>query len=40
MTGGKVRTADGAIDYTLKLPKTMGGTGEVGANPESLFAAG
>ncbi len=38
---GRVRTADGAIDLALSMPKELGGSGRPGAtNPEQLFAAG
>lgn len=37
---GHVKSADGAIDIDLIKPKEMGGTGKVGANPETLFASG
>lgn len=36
---GHVKSADGAVDLQLVLPKEMGGPGG-GANPETLFAAG
>jgi Ohr subfamily peroxiredoxin len=36
---GHVKSDDGRIDMDLRLPKSMGGTGE-GSNPEQLFAAG
>src|SRR5271169_498723 len=43
VTGGRVaghgRTADGALEVDLRLPKEMGGDGE-GTNPEELFAVG
>jgi len=38
--GGSVKSEDGVIDYKLELPKALGGAGNVGANPESLFASG
>ena len=37
---GKAKSSDGALDVKLVKPKEMGGTGEVGTNPEQLFAAG
>jgi Ohr subfamily peroxiredoxin len=43
VTGGRAqghgRTADGALDVQLRLPKEMGGE-EQGTNPEELFAVG
>ena len=43
VTGGRVaghgRTADGALEVDLRLPKEMGGDGG-GTNPEQLFAIG
>jgi len=38
--GGTVKSEDGVIKYKLELPKSLGGAGNVGANPESLFASG
>ncbi|AQS41217.1 MAG: Peroxiredoxin, Ohr subfamily [Candidatus Tokpelaia hoelldobleri] len=37
---GRVHSEDGAVDLPLVMPKAMGGPGEVGANPETLFACG
>ncbi len=37
--GGHVKSADGALEFSLAIPKEMGGSGE-GANPEQLFALG
>ena len=37
---GSARTEDGTVDVKLTVPKEMGGSGEAGANPEKLFAAG
>ncbi|MEV7045035.1 organic hydroperoxide resistance protein [Amycolatopsis sp. NPDC051061] len=37
---GEVRTADGALDEVLAVPKEMGGPGGDKTNPEQLFAAG
>lgn len=37
---GRVHSADGAVDLPLIMPKEMGGSGEKGANPETLFACG
>jgi lipoyl-dependent peroxiredoxin len=43
VTGGRAegrgRTADGALEVDLRLPKEMGGEGG-GTNPEELFAVG
>jgi Ohr subfamily peroxiredoxin len=42
-TGGRnghVTTDDGALDLQLTLPKSLGGAGGPGANPEQLFACG
>jgi Ohr subfamily peroxiredoxin len=42
-TGGRdghARSDDGALDIKLVTPKELGGKGEVGTNPEQLFAAG
>jgi lipoyl-dependent peroxiredoxin len=42
VTGGRAghgRSADGALDVDLRLPKEMGGEGG-GTNPEELFAVG
>ena len=36
---GHVRTADGALDVDMTMPKELGGAGR-GVNPELLFAAG
>ena len=36
---GHVSTADRAIDFEMRAPKELGGSGE-GLNPEQLFAAG
>jgi Ohr subfamily peroxiredoxin len=38
--GGNVKSDDGIIDFNLTVPKTMGGDGARGTNPEQLFAAG
>lgn len=38
--GGNVKSDDGIIDLNLTVPKTMGGDGKAGSNPEQLFAAG
>ena len=35
-----VSTDDGKINFELSIPKSMGGTGGKGTNPEQLFAAG
>ena len=37
---GKTRSDDGIIDLPLFVPKSMGGPGGAGTNPEQLFAAG
>ena len=42
-TGGRSGTAkssDGVLDVTLTTPKSLGGDGATGTNPEQLFAAG
>ena len=38
--GGNVKSDDGLINFNLTVPKSMGGDGAVGTNPEQLFAAG
>lgn len=35
---GRTRLDDGTIDLNLVLPRELGGAGNVGANPEKLFA--
>ena len=37
---GRVLSADGVLDLPLTMPKGLGGSGDPGANPEQLFAAG
>jgi len=37
---GHVKSDDGVLDLDLRMPKSMGGPGGVGSNPEQLFAAG
>ena len=37
---GNVKSDDGLINFNLTTPKSMGGDGAVGTNPEQLFAAG
>ena len=37
---GHVKSSDGILDLALKVPKSMGGPGGEGTNPEQLFAAG
>jgi len=37
---GHVKSDDGVLDLDLKIPKSMGGPGGAGSNPEQLFAAG
>src|ERR1700719_2292112 len=42
-TGGRDGSAissDNVLDVKLTIPREMGGAGEVGTNPEQLFAAG
>ncbi|MBL7559446.1 organic hydroperoxide resistance protein [Olleya sp. YSTF-M6] len=42
-TGGRnghVKSADGVLDFNLKIPTQMGGEGGQFTNPEQLFAAG
>ncbi|MFF7160758.1 Ohr family peroxiredoxin [Streptomyces sp. NPDC008086] len=36
---GEARTADGALDLSLRMPVELGGDGQ-GTNPEQLFATG
>ncbi|MGM0634440.1 MAG: organic hydroperoxide resistance protein [Bacteroidota bacterium] len=36
---GHVKTEDGPIDMNLSVPKSMGGDGGDGANPEQFFGA-
>jgi Ohr subfamily peroxiredoxin len=36
---GRVRSADGTLDLSLRMPAELGGGG-MGTNPEQLFAAG
>ncbi|MEU4129323.1 Ohr family peroxiredoxin [Streptomyces wuyuanensis] len=36
---GRARSADGALDISLRMPAELGGDGS-GTNPEQLFAAG
>jgi len=36
---GKVKSEDGPIDFNLSVPKSMGGDGGDGTNPEQLFGA-
>lgn len=38
--GGNVKSDDGIVDFNLTVPKSMGGDGAKGTNPEQLFAAG
>lgn len=38
--GGNVKSDDGLVDFNLTVPKSMGGDGARGTNPEQLFAAG
>src|SRR6201993_1147336 len=37
---GRAKSTDGVLDVKLTVPREMGGSGEVGTNPEQLFAAG
>ena len=37
---GKATSADGLLSVLLSLPKSLGGPGGEGTNPEQLFAAG
>jgi osmotically inducible protein OsmC len=37
---GHVKSSDGNLDASLRLPKELGGPGGSGTNPEQLFAAG
>jgi lipoyl-dependent peroxiredoxin len=37
---GKVRADEPALDLSLSTPKSLGGPGGAGTNPEQLFAAG
>ncbi|RZN10005.1 organic hydroperoxide resistance protein [Bradyrhizobium genosp. SA-3] len=37
---GKAASSDGSLSVSLSLPKSLGGPGGEGTNPEQLFAAG
>ena len=37
---GRAKSDDGALDVALVPPKSLGGSGAAGTNPEQLFAAG
>ncbi|MDQ0217326.1 organic hydroperoxide resistance protein [Peribacillus cavernae] len=37
---GHVQSEDGVINFDVRMPKEMGGSGEKATNPEQLFAAG
>jgi len=37
---GRVRSDDGTLDLPVAMPKSLGGPGTAGTNPEQLFAAG
>src|ERR1700676_2041384 len=37
---GRAVSSDNVLDVKLTVPREMGGNGEVGTNPEQLFAAG
>ncbi|PLT34420.1 organic hydroperoxide resistance protein [Bacillus sp. V5-8f] len=42
-TGGReghVQSEDGIINFDVRMPKELGGSGEKATNPEQLFAAG
>lgn len=36
---GRVKSEQGPVDFNLSVPKSMGGDGGDGANPEQLFGA-
>ncbi|MFD1061942.1 organic hydroperoxide resistance protein [Winogradskyella litorisediminis] len=36
---GQVKSEDGPLDFNLSVPKSMGGDGGNGANPEQFFGA-
>ncbi|WP_289710107.1 organic hydroperoxide resistance protein [Peribacillus butanolivorans] len=37
---GHVKSEDGILDFDVRSPKGLGGSGEKATNPEQLFAAG
>ncbi|RFU61515.1 organic hydroperoxide resistance protein [Bacillus sp. V59.32b] len=37
---GHVQSEDGIINFQVRMPKELGGSGEKATNPEQLFAAG
>ena len=37
---GRVTSSDGVLELNLTMPKSMGGNGAEGTNPEQMFAAG
>ncbi|MDV7763018.1 organic hydroperoxide resistance protein [Peribacillus sp. CSMR9] len=37
---GHVKSEDGILDFDVRSPKELGGSGERATNPEQLFAAG
>ena len=37
---GQVKSSDGILDIEVRMPKSLGGSGEGYTNPEQLFAAG
>lgn len=37
---GRVEASDGSLSMALSVPKSLGGPGGEGSNPEQLFAAG
>ncbi len=37
---GRVKSDDGTLDLAISPPKSLGGSGAPGTNPEQLFAAG
>jgi lipoyl-dependent peroxiredoxin len=37
---GTITSSDGVLNLTISMPKSLGGAGGEGTNPEQLFAAG
>lgn len=37
---GRILSEDGTLDHPVSMPKSLGGSGAPGTNPEQLFAAG
>ncbi|MFO0552822.1 MAG: organic hydroperoxide resistance protein [Polyangiaceae bacterium] len=37
---GRIKSDDGTLDHAVAMPKSLGGSGNAGTNPEQLFAAG